>query len=35
MALGVLQPCPALPAQVSPKRVPACDVPPSQGSLFG
>jgi len=35
MAIGVLQPCPALPARMSSKRVPACDVPPSQGSLFG
>jgi len=35
MALGVLRSCPALPARTSSRRVPACDVPPSQGSLFG
>ena len=35
LALGVLQPCPALPRQATVRRVPACDAPPAQGSLFG
>ena len=35
MALGVLQPCPTLPRQATARRVPACDAPPAQGSLFG
>ncbi len=35
MTLGVLQPCPALPRQAASRRVPACDAPPAQGSLFG
>lgn len=35
MTLGVLQPCPALPKPATPRRAPACDAPPAQGSLFG
>lgn len=35
MALGLLQPCPALSRQAAARRGPACDAPPAQGSLFG
>ena len=34
MALGVLQPCPALARQATSRRVPACNAAPAQGSLF-
>jgi len=35
MALGLLQPCPAMQTRASPRRTPACDAPSAQGSLFG
>ncbi len=35
MALGLMQPCPALQTRATSGRSPACDAPLAQGSLFG